>query len=151
MPQTAARKKRPSHKGEAKIFDNPFLERLTKTHISIPLVLYTTISAFLLYWSLFEKEVSQPEIIGFFFAGLLFFTLVKYAFHLYWYGYHLETDNKKVEDAVYKMHGAHHDFPRDKKRLAIPPVLAIGIAAVFFGIYQAHLWEILPLGLPQGF
>lgn len=148
MQRAAARKKRPSHKGEAKIFDNPILERLTKTHISIPLILYTIISSFLIYWGIFEKGLSQPEIIGFFFAGLFFFTFIEYIFHRY--GYHVETENKKIEDAVYKMHGAHHDFPRDKKRLAMPPLLAVIIASVFFGIYRAIMGD-FAFGFTAGF
>jgi len=45
-----AKQKRPKHKGSGTIFRNPYLEKWTKTHIAVPLVLFTIISAGLVYY-----------------------------------------------------------------------------------------------------
>ena len=33
------------------------------------------------------------------------------------------------------MHGVHHDYPNDSKRLVLPPSVSIPLASLFFGVY----------------
>ena len=61
--------KRPKHKGSPKLFDNPFLEKLTHTHISFPLIIFSVISAALIYYGIIEKGFEVPEMILLFIAG----------------------------------------------------------------------------------
>ena len=44
--------KRPKHKGSPKLFDNPLLEKLTHTHISFPLIIFSVIAAALIYYGI---------------------------------------------------------------------------------------------------
>ncbi len=37
------------------------------------------------------------------------------------------------------MHGVHHDHPRDKKRLALPPVVSVVLATLFMGLFRLVL------------
>ena len=43
------------------------------------------------------------------------------------------------KEAQYKMHGVHHDYPKDKQRLAMPPFLSITIATILLLIFELIL------------
>ncbi|MGO3155924.1 MAG: sterol desaturase family protein, partial [Mesonia sp.] len=66
--------KRPKHKGSPKLFDNPILEKLTHTHISMPLIIFSVIAAALIYYGIIEKGFTAPSMLLLFVGGLLFFT-----------------------------------------------------------------------------
>ncbi len=132
-------KKRPKHKGTTTLMKNPFLEKLTRTHISLPLTIFTFISAVLIYYGIVEKGFTVPGMILLFFGGTFFFTLVEYLMHRYLY--HLPVTSPGREKFVYTMHGVHHDYPKDKSRLAMPPVLSLILATVFFVIYRGIMGD----------
>ena len=87
--------KRPKHKGSPKLFDNPILEKLTHTHISLPLIIFSVIAAALIYYGIIEKGFTAPSMILLFFAGLLFFTLIEYIMHRYLYHIPATSERKK--------------------------------------------------------
>ncbi len=119
-------------KGTKQLFKNPILERLTHTHIAVPLTIFTLYSAALVYWSIAYTNLSMITTIGLFAIGLLSFTLVEYLVHRY--VFHIPATTKKREEFQYTVHGVHHEFPKDKSRLAMPPVLSITIStALLFG------------------
>ena len=130
---------RPKHKGSATLMSNPFLEKLTHTHISLPLIIFSVISAVLIYYGVVEKGFSIPGMILLFFAGMFFFTFIEYLTHRFLY--HLPVTSPKREKFVYTMHGVHHDYPRDKSRLAMPPLLSLIIATLFFVIYRGLMGD----------
>ncbi len=140
--------KRPRHKGSPRLFKNPLLERLTHTHISAPLIIFGVIAAALLYFGIFEKGFEVPFMVLLFFAGLIFFTFVEYLMHRYLY--HLPATTPQKEKIAYTMHGVHHDYPKDKSRLAMPPVLSLAIATILFILYRAILGDLV-FGFLAGF
>ncbi len=140
--------KRPKHKGSPQLFKNPFLEKLTHTHISIPLIIFGVISAALIYYGIIEKGFQVPFMILLFGAGLFFFTLVEYLMHRYLY--HIPATTPRKQKISYTMHGVHHDYPKDKSRLAMPPILSLIIVTVLFIIYRAVLGDYV-FGFLAGF
>ena len=42
---------------------------------------------------------------------------------------------------MYNAHGFHHDYPKDKKRLAMPPILAVVISTVLLYLFQYLLGD----------
>lgn len=140
--------RRPKHKGSPQLFKNPFLERLTHTHIAAPLIIFGAIAAVLIYYGIFEKGFEVPFMLVLFFSGLLFFTLVEYLMHRYLY--HLPATTKRRKKISYTMHGVHHDYPKDKSRLAMPPVLSLIIATLLFVLYRAVLGDLV-FGFLAGF
>lgn len=139
---------RPRHKGSPKLFNNPLLERLTHTHISAPLVIFGATSAILIYYGIFEKGFQIPSMLLLFAAGLFFFTLVEYLMHRYLY--HIPATTERKKKIAYTMHGVHHDYPKDKSRLAMPPVLSLLIASILFILYRAVLGDLV-FGFLAGF
>ncbi|WP_037316289.1 sterol desaturase family protein [Salegentibacter sp. Hel_I_6] len=140
--------KRPKHKGSPKLFENPILEKLTHTHISLPLIIFGLIAVALIYYGIIEKGFEAPVMISLFAAGLFFFTFVEYIMHRYLY--HIPATSESKKKISYTMHGVHHDYPKDKSRLAMPPVLSLVIATVLFIIYRAFLGDFV-FGFLAGF
>ena len=140
--------KRPKHKGSPKLFENPILEKLTHTHISFPLIIFGVIAVALIYYGIIEKGFEAPIMVGLFVAGLFFFTFVEYIMHRYLY--HIPATSERKKKISYTMHGVHHDYPKDKSRLAMPPVLSLIVATVLFIIYRAVLGDYV-FGFLAGF
>jgi sterol desaturase/sphingolipid hydroxylase (fatty acid hydroxylase superfamily) len=124
---------KPKHSGSKKVFDNPLLERLTRTHISVPISIFLVLSAGLLYMAYLRTTLDKVLIPVLFFSGLLFFTLFEYILHRY--VFHMRPDSALKKKIQYNMHGIHHEFPKDKSRLAMPPLLSVFLATVFFVIF----------------
>jgi len=126
--------------GAGRIFKNPILEALTKTHIAIPLGLFWTAGIITLWYSIAQLGVSWTSAVLFFFLGALFFTLIEYLMHLFFY--HVPADTEKKRKFQYTIHGVHHDHPRDKSRLALPPILSIVLAILFISLYRLIMGDV---------
>ena len=127
-------KNKPHTKGTKTLFKNRFVEKLTRTHIAVPLVVFSLISTSLMVYG-FNKSyltvVSAPLL---FLAGLLVFTLVEYLMHRFLF--HLSPTTEKAEKFAYTVHGVHHDYPKDKDRLAMPIPLSILLSTGFFFLFK---------------
>lgn len=120
-----------------RIFKSPVLEALTKTHISIPLVLFYGAGVGTVAYGIAALGLEPSTSIGTFVLGIFFFTLVEYLVHRYFY--HMRTDSPRKARMQYIFHGVHHDHPRDKKRLALPPLMSIIVASAFIGLFRLAL------------
>lgn len=128
---------KPNSKGTKVLFSNPIIERLSRTHISFPLTVFSLISICLLYWGVGKIGMPGWQMAVLFVVGLLTFTLIEYLMHRYLF--HLTPSTPKREELSYKMHGVHHDYPKDKDRLAMPIPVSILLAALFFFFYKMIL------------
>lgn len=122
------------NEGTTKIFDNPILEKLTRTHIAIPITILNAAALVVLYWGLFKIGLGIVETIILFLAGFLAFTLIEYLIHKY--VFHMLPNTKLKADIQYKVHGVHHDYPKDKDRLAMPPIMSAILSALFFLFFR---------------
>lgn len=120
-------------KGQATIFENKFLESLTKTDLKTNVIVYGSIVAVLVYTALFVKNIPFLTFIGLFAFALFFWTFAEYVLHRYLF--HWITENKYVQRFHFIMHGSHHQYPRDKERLLMPPVPGIIMASALFGLF----------------
>ncbi len=106
-------------RGDAEIFKNPFLERLTKTLLRSNIMVYGTVVLLLIYNALYIKNIPVNTFIGFFIFALFFWTLAEYLLHRFLF--HWINENKFVQRFHFAMHSSHHLYPRDTERLLIPP------------------------------
>jgi sterol desaturase/sphingolipid hydroxylase (fatty acid hydroxylase superfamily) len=136
----------PKNNGTRQLFKNPILEKLSRTHISIPLTIFFVYSAALLYWSATHTSLSLLTTVGMFLLGLLTFTWVEYNVHRY--VFHMKTYTQIREKIQYTMHGVHHEFPKDKDRLAMPPLLSITISTVLLLLLRVVLGDLVFAFLP---
>ena len=120
------------NKGQAQIFRNQYLEYLTKTHPLVIWGLYLPIIILFLFYSSFKFEFSFLQITLLFLGGLFFWTFFEYVMHRF--VFHWTSENPRIQRISYVLHGNHHEFPRDKQRLFMPPVPSLIIASIVFGI-----------------
>lgn len=136
----------PKNKGTKQLFQNPILEKLSRTHISIPLAIFFSYAAALLYWSITHTSLDAWTTVGMFAFGFVLFTWVEYMTHRY--VFHMNTYTKWREKLQYTIHGVHHEYPKDKERLAMPPLLSITIATVLLLGFRLILGDLVFAFLP---
>ncbi len=137
---------KPQNKGTKQLFKNPILEKLSRTHISIPLTVFLLYSAGLLYWSITHTSLSAFVTVICFLIGLIFFTWVEYWAHRSLF--HIDTYTKAREKFQYTIHGVHHEFPKDKTRLAMPPLLSITISTILLLLFRLIMGDYVFAFLP---
>ncbi|WP_114777473.1 sterol desaturase family protein [Botryobacter ruber] len=138
---------KPNHKGRAQIFQNPVLERLTRTHIALPISIFIIIAAGLIYYGLTNSFINVLEATGYFLLGWLIFTLIEYMAHRY--VFHMETNTPLKKRVQYTFHGNHHDYPKDKERLAMPPIVSVLLASFLFFVFELFVGRLV-FGLVAG-
>ncbi|MEL7532427.1 MAG: sterol desaturase family protein [Bacteroidota bacterium] len=117
------------------LFENQLLNKLTRTHISVPVSLFIIYAGSLLYWTSAYTEIGIVQSLGLFVLGVFGFTLLEYVMHRYAFHW-FEHDEVDQDDWQYKFHGVHHDYPRDKQRLAMPPVGSLTLSSlILLGLY----------------
>lgn len=118
------------NKGQARLFNNQYLEYLTKTHPLVIWGLYIPILAFMLYFSV--SKLAFPGFIAalIFIGGMFFWSLFEYVIHRY--VFHFFAESKRAKEIVYVIHGNHHEYPRDKERLFMPAVPSLILSSTVF-------------------
>ncbi|MBS9522436.1 sterol desaturase family protein [Litoribacter ruber] len=124
---------RPDNSGSARMFENPVLEKMSRTHISIPIAMFLGIGTVSFYYAVTITDIPLSVGLAITLVGLLAFTLVEYIMHRYFF--HMEPDNKVKDKLQYSVHGVHHDYPKDKDRLAMPPFISAFYAFVFYVVF----------------
>lgn len=139
-------KNKPHTKGTKALFGNPLMERLTRTHIAVPLIIFGVISTALMVYGFQQDYITAVNAPLLFIGGLLAFTLIEYVMHRF--VFHLHPKTEKQEKFAYTVHGVHHDYPKDKDRLAMPPPLSILLATIFFFIFKLIMGNFVFAFLP---
>ncbi len=121
-----------NNKGRARLFRSDVLEALTKTRPWIIYSMYLPLNAWLLYYSHTSIGFSISSICIHFFIALISWTLFEYFAHRYLF--HYEARTQWGQRLVYIFHGNHHEYPRDKMRLFMPPLPSLILASVIFGL-----------------
>ncbi len=128
-----------------RMFRNGFMERLSKVHFTVPLIIYLPVVVFFTYRSF----SANGNTIGWFFlylaAGFFIWTIAEYLLHRF--VFHFVPKSKWGLRLHFIFHGVHHDFPRDARRLVMPPSVSIPLAILF---YLLFLW-LLPARMMDAF
>jgi sterol desaturase/sphingolipid hydroxylase (fatty acid hydroxylase superfamily) len=120
------------NKGQARLFESEVLEVLTKTHPLVIWGMYLPIIGFLLYRSYFFYSFTLLHVVGFFCFGMFFWTFFEYLMHRF--VFHLVSESPRAMKIIYVMHGNHHEYPRDKERLFMPPVPSLIISSILLAL-----------------
>jgi sterol desaturase/sphingolipid hydroxylase (fatty acid hydroxylase superfamily) len=112
----------PKISGTKLLFQNSILEKLTRTHIAVPVCIFFAYATSLLFWSIYNTSLAWEAMVILFFLGLMSWTLTEYCLHRFLFHRALGSRFQ------YTIHGVHHEFPKDKERLAMPPIVSIAIA-----------------------
>jgi 4-hydroxysphinganine ceramide fatty acyl 2-hydroxylase len=126
-----------SNKGTTSLFNNKFLEKLTRTNFLFPVLFYFISAAAIMVYAYTIMPDQIWKAIYYFPVGVIVFSFMEYTIHRFLF--HFEPKNEKQVELKFKIHGVHHAFPRDKDRLAMPPVISVLLALVFYFIFRGLL------------
>lgn len=134
-----------SNKDEsARLFKSDFLEVFTHVHWSVPLIIYVPVVSYLLYRASAKPELSVTSGALLVLAGIFVWTLTEYLLHRF--VFHYEPTSAVGKYLHFMMHGVHHEYPNDSKRLVMPPSVSIPLAALFYFLFLFVLGT--PYNLP---
>ncbi|MGV3509469.1 MAG: sterol desaturase family protein [Sphingobacteriaceae bacterium] len=122
-----------NNKGQARIFNNEILESLSKTRPWVIYAIYIPLCAALLTRCYTHLGFSISFIATLFLIAMFSWTLFEYIAHRYLF--HFNASSSLGQRIVYIFHGNHHEYPRDKERLFMPPLPSILAAIVMFSIF----------------
>jgi len=130
------------NKGQARLFKSDYMEMMTKTHPLVIYSMYFPVIAFMLYYGVSYKGLHVGYEALLFVSGALFWSIFEYLMHRHLF--HMIVERPGAQKFVYKMHGVHHEYPRDQERLFMPPVPSLILATVIFSImYFIMKWNAL--------
>ncbi|MDQ6815041.1 MAG: sterol desaturase family protein [Bacteroidota bacterium] len=121
-----------------RMFNNDFLEGLSKIHFSVPLFIFIPVIAYSSYKAIINN-ISSTAFIGYFVLGLFVWTATEYVLHRYLF--HFVPKSEWGLRLHFIFHGVHHDYPRDSKRLVMVPSVSIPLAALFYFLFSLFLYK----------
>jgi len=121
------------NKGQARLFESQYIEMLTKTHPLVIWGMYLPVIIILLMYGYGRLDFSFVYIVVMFTAGVFSWTLFEYVMHRF--VFHLVAESPRAQRIIYVLHGNHHEYPRDKERLFMPPVPSMILACIVFSIF----------------
>jgi sterol desaturase/sphingolipid hydroxylase (fatty acid hydroxylase superfamily) len=127
-----------SNKDEtARMFQNDFLESLSRVHYLVPVAIFFPVILYFLYKSIFSFQLSLLNILAYIVLGLFIWTFTEYILHRF--VFHWELKGKWGSRIHFIFHGVHHDYPSDSKRLVMVPSVSIPLAALFYFLFYLFL------------
>ncbi len=129
-----------------RMFKNGLMESLSKVHYSVPLFIF--IPVIILFSVLaFTSNIGLAGFVLFFLIGLMVWTATEYLLHRFIFHYHPSSEYGKRIHFIF--HGVHHDYPKDRKRLVLPPSASIPLATAFYFLFSlffqpAQLYAFFP-------
>lgn len=122
------------NKGQATLFRSRQLEALTKTTPQVIFSIYIPLIFAMVSYSILELNISWFLVIGYYFFGMFFWTFFEYIMHRF--VFHIHSDKPRVQKVIYTAHGVHHEYPRDKDRLFLPPFPSLIVASIIFSLFH---------------
>ena len=120
-----------------RLFDNDLLERLSHVHPITPLLFWGPVACWLLWRGVSGYDLGAGPIAALAVAGMVTWTFTEYLLHRFLF--HFPARSRLGQWLVFLFHGNHHDDPKDKSRLVMPPAGAIPIMAVLYLLFSALL------------
>lgn len=109
------------------------MEALSKVHFSVPLFIYVP-ALFFFGYRAFSLHITLAGFAAYFLLGFLVWTATEYFLHRFIFHYH--PTSQWGQRIHFIFHGVHHAYPRDKKRLVMPPSASLPLAALFYFLFS---------------
>jgi sterol desaturase/sphingolipid hydroxylase (fatty acid hydroxylase superfamily) len=138
-------------KASPPMFDSPLLDRFTRVHPAVPVVLYGPVIALLL--ALGIERGGAWNAVGLALGGYAVWTLTEYWLHRV--VFHYEPERGLGARLHWMIHGVHHDHPNDPRRLVMPPTASVPLATLFgvlfWAVLGSHWWMPFTAGFLTGY
>ena len=123
-----------SNKDETvRMFESDWMEALSRVHWTVPLIIYIPVITYFLYAGIEIYYLLMSQIVTLFLVGIVIWTFTEYTLHRFVFHYVPKAEwGKRIHFIV---HGVHHDYPKDSKRLVMPPSVSIPLALFFYGLF----------------
>jgi 4-hydroxysphinganine ceramide fatty acyl 2-hydroxylase len=129
-----------SNKNEsARMFKSDFLEFFSKVHFTAPLYVFLPYIGYLYYLTFAERAYASWHFLGLTLAGVIVWTASEYLLHRFLFHYHPKSETGKR--FFFLIHGVHHDYPNDAKRLVLPPLISLPLATSFYFLFRYTIGE----------
>ena len=128
--------------GNAQVFENPFLELLSKAPAFVAYTIYPAVALFLLSLNLFWEpmKITVSAMVYTFVGAYFFWSFFEYIMHRW--VFHFVSNNKVIQKIIHGAHGVHHEYPKDTNRLIMPPLpwfitvsILLGLTYLMMGKY----------------
>jgi sterol desaturase/sphingolipid hydroxylase (fatty acid hydroxylase superfamily) len=120
-----------------RMFESDLIDFFSRTHWSIVPILYVPAAIYLFWFGLSRADVTVVASLGLFAGGVLTWSIIEYWLHRTFF--HWQPEGRWGERFHFLVHGVHHNWPKDKYRLVMPPAVSISLFWVFFGIFWLAL------------
>src|SRR5919201_674610 len=117
-------------KASPPMFKSGLLDRFTRVHHLVPVVIYAPVIVWLLMLGVGRLGVVTAALLAL--AGYAAWTLAEYWIHRVIF--HFEPEKGLGARLHWMIHGVHHDHPNDPLRLVMPPAASIPLAVVVVGV-----------------
>lgn len=113
-----------------RMFESSFVEFFSKVHPSVPVIIYAPVVMYLMYISVSVNGISLLKGLLFYLCGFIMWQMLEYTLHRFVFHYQPESEwGKRLHFII---HGVHHDYPSDSKRLVMPPSVSLPLAVFFY-------------------
>jgi sterol desaturase/sphingolipid hydroxylase (fatty acid hydroxylase superfamily) len=116
-----------------RMFKSNLLELFSKVHFTVPLFIYVPLIGYLMYRS-FVLQITVAVFLMYIILGFLVWTITEYVLHRFIF--HYQPTSSLGLRLHFIFHGVHHDYPKDAKRLVMPPSASIPLAILFYFLFS---------------
>src|SRR5687768_5769464 len=134
-------------KASPPMFKSPWLDRFTRVHPAVPVVLF--LPAIVALFAFGAGRAGFWNSVGLFAGGYAVWTLTEYWLHRV--VFHFEPEGGIGARLHWMIHGVHHDHPNDPLRLVMPPSASIPLASAFVALFWFALGPEKAPGFAAGF
>ncbi len=129
------------------MFENRYLDALTRVHPVVPVVIFLPASVGTFVLAAARHGIGTAVLAAT--IGYVVWTLSEYWLHRI--VFHFEPEDGIGARLHWIIHGVHHDHPNDPMRLVMPPSVSVPLAALYFWAFAAIAGTTWALGLFSGF
>lgn len=132
-----------------RLFQNAALDRLSRVHPLVPVLVYVPVILALIGTGL--AMLTPLAVAGAVAFGLVGWSLSEYLGHRYLFHVPLWLPGDWGPRLQFLIHGVHHDYPNDRYRLVMPPLLSLPIHLVALAVGRLLLGDALTWPALGGF
>lgn len=132
-----------------RMFESDFIDFFSRTHPASVPILFVPVTCWMLWHSVANCDVSLTRTAGLCLLGFVLWTFSEYWLHRKFF--HWRPPGKWGDRMHFLVHGVHHQWPKDKYRLVMPPAVGISLYFIFLGIFYTFFGERLVWGFHAGF
>lgn len=112
-----------------RMFRSNWLDYLSRVKPWVPTVIFGPVIAACITWYFYHVSRLWPGL-AILAAGLAAWSLFEYALHRW--VFHFKPQSPLGRRVYFIIHGVHHDYPNDKFRLVMPPVVSVPLGIIIF-------------------